>query len=406
MDFKPVLRFAAMSDLHFKDVPSVERERFTRALEFLSEYADSSDYKNVDALCITGDFADCGSEIQYQAVKDIFDAKKRPETELLITVAGHEFSEVSGGMDAAYEKLRRIFNTEPDVHKVINGFHFFALSAEHIPGKGRNNYGPEKKAWLEKGLETADFEDPERPIFFFQHPHPTNTCYGAIRWSNNDLYPSLAKYPQVIAFSGHSHAPVNDPRSIDQKDFTSCGTGSLSYFELDEFDKIYGTVPPNANKCAQFLIVEADIQKRVRILAYDLITESFFPQQWDIPASWEKSEFIYDSHRPGSECAPYFEKGAELVVSNVKDGGFDLTVPQAKIDAFYVNSYYVRITDEKARKVRTVSFWSEYYFADMPETITQRIEGLEPGQYYEMEVWATGFWGRRSVNSLYGGVGL
>lgn len=406
MEFKPVLRFAAMSDLHFKDEPSIERERFARALDFLSEYAESSDYKRVDALCITGDFADWGSEVQFQAVKDIFDNKKRDETELLITVAGHEFNEISGGMPAAYEKLCRIFNTEPDVHKVINGYHFFAMSAEHIEGKGRNNYGAEKKAWLADGLEKANFEDPERPIFFFQHPHPTNTCYGSIRWSNNDLYEHLAKYPQVIAFSGHSHAPVNDPRSIDQKDFTSCGTGSLSYFELDEFDKIYGTVPPNANKCAQFLIVEADEQKRVRILAYDLLSESFFPQQWDIPKAWEKSEFVYDSHRAGADCAPYFADLAEPSVSNIADGGFDLTIPQAKIDAFYVDSYYVRITDEKGRHVKTVSFWSEYYFADMPEKITQRIDGLTSGQYYEMEIWAVGFWGKKSVNRLYGGVGL
>ena len=152
--------------------------------------------------------------------------------------------------------------------------------------------------------------------------------------------------------------------------------------------------------------MEADAEKRVRILAYDLISESFFPQVWEIPHAWEKSEFIYDSHRPGSECAPRFADGSELKISNVSAGAFDITVPQAKIDAFYVNAYYVRITDEKGRKVKTFSFWSEYYFADMPSAVTQRIEGLEPGQYYEMEVWATGFWGKKSTNRLYGGVQL
>lgn len=406
MEFKPVLRFAAMSDVHIRDQHSVERDRLKRALEVLRDYSRGSEYKNLDALCITGDFATDGTEIQMQAAKDILDNGMLPETRLLITVAGHEFREESGGMPAAYEKLDRIFGQTPDVHCVINGFHFIAVSAEQIPGKGRNNYGRDKQAWVSGCLAEACAEDDERPIFFFQHPHPTNTCYGSICWGNGDLYEYLAKYPQVISFSGHSHAPVNDPRSIDQKHFTSCGTGSLSYFELDEFDKIYGTVPPNANRCAQFLIVEADAQKRVRILAYDLITESFFPQQWDIPRAWESSEFIYDSHRPGSECAPYFPEGAEAIVSNVGNGGFDLTVPQAQIDAFYVDAYYVSITDEKGRRVKKVSFWSEYYFADMPKTVTQRIDGLEPGQYYEMEIWATGFWGKKSVNRLYAGVAL
>ena len=44
----------------------------------------------------------------------------------------------------------------------------------------------------------------------------------------------LKNYPQVVDFSGHSHVPINDPRSIHQKHFTALGTGSLSYFELDD----------------------------------------------------------------------------------------------------------------------------------------------------------------------------
>ena len=36
----------------------------------------------------------------------------------------------------------------------------------------------------------------------------------------------LAKYPQVVTFSGHLHFPLNDPRSIWQASFTSFGCGS------------------------------------------------------------------------------------------------------------------------------------------------------------------------------------
>lgn len=400
MEFKPVLRFAAMSDIHIKDEPSIERERLEKALRFLSDYADASDYKRIDAVCITGDFATSGTETQMQAAKSILDAGMRPETELIITVAGHEFGCSAGKVGPAYEKLARIFGTEPDVHRVINGYHFIALSAEEVPGRGHNNYGEEKQRWLARQLAAAADDDEQRPIFFFQHPHPTNTCYGSIRWDNNDLYDALSVYPQVISFSGHSHAPVNDPRSIDQKDFTSCGTGSLSYFELDEFDKVYGTVPPDAHKCAQFLLVEADAQKRVRILAYDILSGAFFPQEWDIPTAWERSSFVYNASRPGSECAPRFLPGAELSVSGLSEDGFDLTIPQAVIDAFYVDAYYIRITDEQGKKVKTVSIWSEYYFADMPKTLTRRIDGLEKGKAYSVTVWATGFWGRKSENIL------
>lgn len=395
MSFKPVLRFAALSDIHIHDEPSQERERFAAALRFLSSYADASDYKRIDAVCVTGDFATSGTDIQMQEAQRILNEGLRPETELIISVASHEFH--SGGYEAAYERLKKYFNIEPDVHKVINGFHFISLSTEQlVSGQG---FGKDKQKWAREQLDAAAFEDDERPIFFFQHPHPTNTCCGSIRWDNNDLYDSLSVYPQVISFSGHSHAPVNDPRSIDQKEFTSCGTGSLSYFELDEFDKIYGTVPPKAHDCAQFLLVEADAEKRVRILAYDILSGKFFPQQWDIPTAWDRSTFVYNDMRPGSHCAPHFPQGAELKITDADDKGFTVSIPQAEIEAFYVDSYYIRLYDKKTGcKVKTVSVWSEYYFANMPPVISQRIDA-EPGEY-RVEVWAQGFWGKKSDNRL------
>ncbi|MGN1450467.1 MAG: hypothetical protein ACI4XQ_00050 [Eubacteriales bacterium] len=74
-------------------------------------------------------------------------------------------------------------------------------------------------------------------------------------------------------------------------------------------------------------------------------------------------------------------------------------MPQAAIDSLYVNAYYVKIRGEDGKTVKTVSFWSEYYFADMPQTLTQRIDGLAPGKY-ELEIWAEGFWKRKSKNRL------
>ena len=100
-------------------------------------------------------------------------------------------------------------------------------------------------------------------------------------------------YPQIIYFSGHSHAPINDPRSIHQKHFTSLGTGTLSYFELDEFDKITGTIPDDCEKAAQMLIVEADAQNRVRVYPFDILTNSFFPYIWKVDAPSDPSAFLY-----------------------------------------------------------------------------------------------------------------
>jgi hypothetical protein len=103
------------------------------------------------------------------------------------------------------------------------------------------------------------------------------TVYGSANWGEDELTDILMNYPQIIDFSGHSHAPINDPRSIHQRHFTCLGTGTLSYFELDEFDKYYGTIPPGNDRAAQMLFVEADADMRVRVYPYDLITSNFFP---------------------------------------------------------------------------------------------------------------------------------
>ena len=40
-------------------------------------------------------------------------------------------------------------------------------------------------------------------------------------------------YSNIINFSGHSHFPIIDERSIWQKEFTAIQTGSTSYVELE-----------------------------------------------------------------------------------------------------------------------------------------------------------------------------
>jgi hypothetical protein len=199
-------------------------------------------------------------------------------------------------------------------------------------------------------------------------------------------------YPQVIDFSGHSHVPINDPRSIFQKHFTCLGTGSLSYFELDEFDKYYTTCPPNKENCAQMLIVEADKDGRVRVYPYDVLTDNFFPQVWEIDEPWNPESFKYTDARYKTNEAPYFEN-AEITISDVKENGFTLTFPQAKTEDFYVNDYKVVCKEkESGLIVKQTCFWSEYYFYNMPETLSLTYDDLKADTEYDISVRAGSFW--------------
>lgn len=395
-NFVPVIRFMVVSDIHLKDEDCIEEKRFSSALEYAYSIAHGSQsYNKLDAVVIVGDFANSGTEIQMQKAKAILDnGVDYAETQVISSFASHETNH--DGTEVAAERMKRILGQDPDQHRIINGFHFVSISPSHSC-----NYNDEKKAWMRSELKAAAKDDRRKPIFVFQHPHNTNTVFGSILWGEDELISIYMDYPQIVHFSGHSHAPINDPRSIHQKHFTSLGTGTLSYFELDEFDKIVGTVPTDSRKAAQMLIVEADSENRVRVYPFDVLTGNFFPVVHKIDTPSDISSFTYTvAGRTANAPVPYFAKDAKLTVSDVTKDSFRVEFDQALSDREYVNSYDIMLKDADGFVVRHLSIWSEYYFYDMPKTRTVEFSGLESGKEYFLEIKAEGFWNNISENSL------
>ena len=392
-DFTPVLRFMVVSDIHYHDEPRVENERFEKAVKIAYRLSEAENYKNLDAIYIVGDFATSGSEKQMLAIKKTLDDNVKPGTQVCLTMASHEFSRDNGGEEGALERFARIFNMPPDDHRIINGFHFISLTTTN-----GCRFDSAKKEYAKQQLEIAA-KDKGKPIFFFQHPHITDTVYGSIDWGEKDLTPILVNYPQIIDFSGHSHAPVNDPRSIHQEHFTSLGTGTLSYFELDEYEKVYGTVPPDNEKAAQMLIVEADAKGRVRVYPYDVLTDSFFRKRWAIDEAWNPDSFIYTDERWKNTYKPFFPDSASVEVKT-EDGTAAVTFTQAvDEEEGYVNDYFITIFDSDGFVTARQSVWSEYYFADMPEKLTVKFTDLESGKY-TARIETRSFWHTFGRNCL------
>lgn len=383
-DFEPVLRFIAVSDIHYKDEHCIEEERMEKALKIAYRLAEEHPtYKRVDAVVANGDFANSGTETQMRKFKATMDNCLKPETVYALDMASHEYH--GNGVEAAYELFQKVFERPVDGHIEVNGFHFITLSSSH-----GCEYEQDKVDFAREALLKAREADPKKPIFFFQHPHLTDTVSGSIYWADETFIPLLMDFPQVIDFSGHSHVPINDPRSIHQRHFTCLGTGSMSYFELDEFDKHYGTCPPGKGDCAQMLIVEADKDGRVRIYPYDVLTDNFFPFVWEIDEPWNPDSFKYTDARYKTTDAPWFED-AELTVSEITDKGFKVTFPQAKVKSEYVNDYKV-VVKENGVIVKQKKIWSEYYFYNMPKTLSVDFDDLKAGTEYDVSVIAGSFW--------------
>ena len=383
----PIFRMIVCSDFHYQADRAVERERFERGLELAYAYADGQTYPVIDAIYVVGDFANSGSREEMLLFRDSLDRGLRPETEAVLTMASHEFGG-EGREAGAHQRFAEIFRMPPDQHRVMKGFHLISLTTERGCSIGEG-----KQAWLAAELKKAAADEPRRPIFVFQHPHLTDTVYGSIYWATEEINQILMNYPQVVDFSGHSHAPINDPRSIHQRYFTAVGTGSMRYFELDEFDKQTGTVPPDANECAQMLIVEADAAGCVRILPLDILSGNFFHDGWVVETPWDPESFTYTDARYRTGDRPVFAEGAAAEFT-LNDGRAAVTFPQAG-GRERPDSYTVTIRERETGVIRRqINVTSSYYLYHMPPAVRVEFE-LEPGRY-RAEVRANSFWRTRS----------
>lgn len=391
-ELEPVLRFMVCSDVHYKDEHTVERDRMAKAIDKAYELSETQPYSSLDAVYVVGDFANSGSPAQMTAFRKTLDEHIKPGTVWNVSLASHEFG--YNGEEGALERLRTIFGIEPDTHNVINGFHFISVSCT----RGCHFDEPQRKYAAEE-LRKASRDNHKLPVFFFQHPHVQNTVYGSIAWGEDELYDILCNYPQIINFSGHSHAPINDPRSIHQDHFTCLGTGTLSYFENDEFDKYYGTCFPGKEKAAQMLLVEADRQGRVRVYPYDLITDNFFPYVWKIDTPWDPHSFIYTDERYKTNEAPWFEESAKIEIQIQGEGKIRVKFPQAKVKTDYVNDYNVYVMRADGTVAAEKNLWSDYYFYDMPDYLEVGFTVPDPGDYY-VEIYAGSFWKTKSALPL------
>ena len=106
-DFQPVLRFAVVSDIQYKDEDSVARSRMKSAVETAYLLSSGEDYPKLDALCVVGDFANSGTDTQMRAFKQTLDDTVKIETEVIVSLASHEFS--SDGEENALKRFDEIF---------------------------------------------------------------------------------------------------------------------------------------------------------------------------------------------------------------------------------------------------------------------------------------------------------
>lgn len=392
-EFTPVIRFVACSDSHLKSAAGKGSYRIEKTAKLAYAIAKADDeYKNLDAFLINGDITNDGNIDQFSGFKAVADKYIKSDTELLPIIANnHDFRNMKKQTVAYFSKL---MDKDTDYHKVVNGYHFIGISTSDVEGV---NYTEDQRIWLKAQLDEAVKDDPNKPIFVSQHEHILNTVYGSSDfdgWGIDDFTDILEQYPQVVDFSGHSHYPLNDPRSVWQGSFTAVGTGALAYMELTVEDQ--RKVHPTGNGLeAQFWIVELDKDSNMRLRGIDLIEEKVLCEYiLANPANTANREYTPEKQAARS-TAPVFSDDASIKVTKAARNATVRFDAANSTDSAPIFLYKVTVTDSDGEIVKSDWVLPKYYSATVEKREKLRLGKLEKGEY-NVSVVAETAWGVQS----------
>ncbi|MCI9625877.1 MAG: hypothetical protein HFI90_03745 [Clostridia bacterium] len=415
---EPIFQFVAMSDIHIGD-RTKDAPRVKKAFDVIQ-----SIFPEPDAIVHVGDQINDNHvahpeqpdrSADHQIVvdmlqKELQDRSLTDKTDVSMVMGNHD-STVSN-MQKYYPEEWYPTSGPGYYHKVIDGYDFLFLNTESANQTQAN--------WLsEKLLEiTKNKTEMNKPIFVAGHRPLAGTVLDSQYAVNAPAITNvLAEYPQVVAFSGHSHINMNDEKSIHQKNYTSLNTGSMSYIEIDRGNNFQ--MHTNAGQVASFEIpvtqcyfvevfsdrVEFD---RVAVNAdwgdarpHFIPSEPFnntgvsIGERWTVDMTGDiKSKFQYTAEkRKGS--APTFAADAK-VTAKIEGGKALVTFSQAE-DVQKLRYYEVAMRDAAGNDVKSMKVLPEHYFSPVPRTLTYEFTDIPQfGGSYTFGVRGVDTFGNRS----------
>ncbi|MBO4894767.1 MAG: metallophosphoesterase [Clostridia bacterium] len=377
-DFVPTVRLVAFTDTHNRN------DNVALAVDTAYELFDNDEtYAGVDAFFGLGDFSSVGGEGDYERYAQTLNEHVREETILVNIHGNHEFKD-----DNYKEYFAKYFDHEPDTVTDVNGFSCIAFSGTRSMTEW--TFTSSSLNWLDKSISEAQAKADGKAVFVFQHPHAWGTVYGSTYWGDPQLNVIFNKHPGIVDFSGHSHYPMNDPRSILQTSYTTVGCGAMATFETDK-NLLPGHHPDGYDKAAQICVIEADNDGSVRIRAYDLLSGSYINDYYIDNVNDSKTYAYTYKNLKAHDEAPVFAEGTSATAYKNEGGEWVISFDEAKAaDGYIVHNYDITIKDENGKKVFSDKFVDDYFVIDDDDTADFRIgtDTLESGKTYTLSVKA------------------
>ncbi|WP_165054283.1 MULTISPECIES: metallophosphoesterase [unclassified Adlercreutzia] len=446
------VRFTVHSDTHVgAEVENAYSEKVPAAFSAIYSMAPQ-----FNGHFFVGDSADRGKAGEYDELAKLLNAHAK--SPVGIVMGNHEYYEHEGDKEKAQAEFKEFLSSklkvtgsfqipgganegQIDCDFVVggteapgSGYHVIALSPS--PGGADNSWYGDRQNWVRERVAAAVAEDANKPVFLMTHHPFGNTVWYSTggSWNgqfgtdssdgsgdDNAFYQELAgKYHQIIHFSGHTHIPMADPRSIYQDDgFTLIQTATFSnnfWMSGDGLDEMGdgGGHPAAGQDASQCELVEIDTTTHaVTIHRLDFRNGAALGQPWVIVPSKGRDGFQY-THAGMKQAAkpPLVKEGASVSVpeETISDKGasFALTADKVSADASGVSddviiSYRVTVASASApdAPVFDARFMSDYYKADVnqPAVFERPLFGaeLEENTAYVLRAYAVSAFGKESL---------
>jgi len=235
MNERPLISFQVITDTHVTNDPEhVHNRNLERALQDIAENA-----RNSIGIMHAGDVTDHGFPEEYEEWKRIWAQYEGQLPEVYCATGNHDIAQGIWA-DRLSRFLAATGGSTPYYDQCIEGYHFIFLGTE----EGLDLFcslSETQLSWLDEKLgEQAT----SAPVFVFLHQPLLNTVAGSLeeqRWygvtQDEELRAVLAKHPQAILFTGHTHWELTAAHTCYQGDGklpAMFNAASIAYLWTDE----------------------------------------------------------------------------------------------------------------------------------------------------------------------------
>ena len=417
---EPVLRFGVISDIHIRTPESTER--FRRALRYF-------DSRRADAVMVAGDLSDWGLKSGFKYVADAWisvfpgdrAADGRTVRKLFVT-GNHDFDgwwygdmtldmHLNGysedealsriGMEQCWEEA---FGESYSMirKRIVRGVCF--VSAEW-KGDDVSDRDAAVAKWFAD--HAAEFP-PDKPFFFFRHAPLANTVSSSgKRKEPSVLTDCLRRFPNCIAFNGHTHWTLNDERSIWQEEFTAVSIPSLEYTSIPRGYENGGDRRRAESTLSMMVLPAREEQREAQGFFATLYEDRLVLERWDFDEMAEAASpwivplgrnrekpYALEPHAAVT-AIPQFREGASvstrIVNADRRNGRWtifvELGLPAAECRDGRVFDYLVAAQFEDGSVAVEKKYLSPAFYRlkrDEPSRLAFRFDGMdlpESGRY-------------------------